>query len=733
MIYLVTRQQSLFDTEQYKLMTVEESLAEIKTWEVIQYDSETKGRNPHLCEVLTAQFGNKARDLQIVVDATTVDLLLYKEVLETKLIIGHNLKFDLQFLYKYGIIPKKIWDTMIIEQLLHLGFDNRFFRYALDAVAERRLGIHIDKSVRGEIIWRGLDLEVILYAAGDVVHLEDIYEQQVAECQQKQCTTAARIENAFVPVIAYLEWCGIKLDINKWKAKMAQDTDLLEDRRAALNDFVSRLAMKANADGEEVVTPFVWKVEEFGKPKPKINKLPQNAIKVRDLGCETANDGTRYYIWEIKTPFPFAEVELQGDLFSGFDETPKCTINWDSPKQVIAFCKYLGFDTKTQDKETGEDKDSVVEKILKTQKGVNDEFLDLYFAYKESAKVCSTYGSVYLDAINPKTGRIHTKFKQLGAASGRMSCGGGVKDFDTDLAAYKHIAANRCKFVQMQNLPADEDTRGAFVPEEGNLMCSCDYSALESRLGADIYNEPAMIEEYLHGSGDIHSLTAKACFPKELEGIEVKDIKRLRPDLRKRAKPVEFSQQFGGSARAIQNALACSAQEAKEIAAAYNEGFKGIAAFKQQGSAFVRSHGYIVICKYTGHKLYWEDFKKWQSIEKLPQYIRQAEYSDEELREHNMAASKWDRLALNAPTQGTGIICLKLAMTMYFKWIVDSGYFNTVKICDLVHDEAVVEAPKAIADSAFSKLKECMEKATSMLCTKLPIPADAEVGDHWIH
>ena len=129
MIYLVTQQQSLFDTEQYKLMTVEESLAEIKTWEVIQYDSETKGRNPHLCEVLTAQFGNKARDLQIVVDATTVDLLLYKEVLETKLIIGHNLKFDLQFLYKYGIIPKKIWDTMIIEQLLHLGFDNRFFRY----------------------------------------------------------------------------------------------------------------------------------------------------------------------------------------------------------------------------------------------------------------------------------------------------------------------------------------------------------------------------------------------------------------------------------------------------------------------------------------------------------------------------------------------------------------------------------------------------------------------------
>ena len=75
-------------------------------------------------------------------------------------------------------------------------------------------------------------------------------------------------------------------------------------------------------------------------------------------------------------------------------------------------------------------------------------------------------------------------------------------------------------------------------------MTSCDYNALESRLGADIYQEQSMIDEYLHGSGDIHSLTAKHCFPDELKDIEVKDIKKLRPDLRSQAKPVEFSQQF---------------------------------------------------------------------------------------------------------------------------------------------------------------------------------------------
>lgn len=117
----------------------------------------------------------------------------------------------------------------------------------------------------------------------------------------------------------------------------------------------------------------------------------------------------------------------------------------------------------------------------------------------------------------------------------------------------------------------------------------------------------------------------------------------------------------------------------------------------------------------------------------MPEYIRDHTYTPQELKEHNMAASKYDRLSLNSPTQGTGIICLKLAMVMFFKWIVQHNYFNKVLICDLVHDEAVIEAPKDIADETFSQLKICMEKSTAALCKRLPIPAAPEVGDHWIH
>ena len=111
----------------------------------------------------------------------------YKNILENTLIIGQNLKFDLQFLYNYNIVPRNVYDTMIVEQLLYLGYPPGVISYSLASIAQRRLNIDIDKSIRGQIIWRGLDTEVILYAANDVKWLEDIMWSQVSECKRKNC------------------------------------------------------------------------------------------------------------------------------------------------------------------------------------------------------------------------------------------------------------------------------------------------------------------------------------------------------------------------------------------------------------------------------------------------------------------------------------------------------------------------------------------------------------------
>ena len=166
---------------------------------------------------------------------------------------------------------------------------------------------------------------------------------------------------------------------------------------------------------------------------------------------------------------------------------------------------------------------------------------------------------------------------------------------------------------------------------------------------------------------------------------------------------------------------------------AYADGFKGITEFKKKGSAFVRTHGYVLICEHTGHKLYWEDFQKWREIEDLPEYIYKREYTSEERKEHEGAAAKWDRMALNAPTQGSGIAILKLSMTLFFKWLCNEGYFGKVLLCNLVHDEAVIEYPEDLKDIVVPKLKYYMEKGASVLCKKLPIPCVPETGLHWIH
>ena len=72
-------------------------------------------------------------------------------------------------------------------------------------------------------------------------------------------------------------------------------------------------------------------------------------------------------------------------------------------------------------------------------------------------------------------------------------------------------------------------------------------------------------------------------------------------------------------------------------------------------------------------------------------------------------------------------------MVAFFRWIVKNGYFNKVLICNLVHDETVIEYPKELKDIVVPKLVEAMEKGAALICKKLPIPAIAETGDHWIH
>ena len=81
----------------------------------------------------------------------------------------------------------------------------------------------------------------------------------------------------------------------------------------------------------------------------------------------------------------------------------------------------------------------------------------------------------------------------------------------------------------------------------------------------------------------------------------------------------------------------------------------------------------------------------------------------------------------------SGVVILKIAITDFFNWIVDNDLFHLVELSALVHDEANIIYPKTLHDYVPKKLKECMEHAASLICTKVPIPAEAEISDHWVH
>ena len=201
--------------------------------------------------------------------------------------------------------------------------------------------------------------------------------------------------------------------------------------------------------------------------------------------------------------------------------------------------------------------------------------------------------------------------------------------------------------------------------------------------------------------------------------------------------------QFGSDGTAVAPQLGIPVEEARELVNNLLQGMSGLASFKKKGSKFVRENGYVLIHPLTGHKQYWWDWEHWKEVQASFTSEFWDNYRDHHkgtgdavatmVKEHFQAASAWDRAALNSPTQGGGAIVLKDAAITLFNWIVDNGYFGKVLLVNLTHDEINSEFPLEIKDFYPNFVAKTMEEAAAKYFHKLPIPAEAEVGDHWIH
>lgn len=769
MIYFVTGQRELFEfpDAKYKCISVEESLKILEPLRVVGLDTETTGTEIWQGKLLTLQLGNKEN--QVVIDCMTTDVKQYKDYLESdRLFIIHNAKFDLRWLYKEHIVVRNVYDTYLAEKILFLGFPPGIVSLSLQACCDRYLGIFLDKTVRGQI-HAGMTEEVIVYAANDVVHLEDIMDLQLKTITARGQKVALDIENEFVRVLAYIEYCGIKLDPVKWKAKMDKDAERLRVAEHKLNEWVVDYVMKK---GDPSLIARNYDTHKKGKPA----KLADNVYMV------------------IPQPSLFAE----------FDTGPQCIINWNSSKQVIRLFEELGFDLLVKDKKTGKMKKSVESKFIELQAS-KSSIVPLYLEYSAAFKVVTSFGQNFLDAINPVTQRIHPTFNQM-MDTGRLSCGSGgkgkggkTKDDDIAEEADENkdtsTQAND-KSVNVQQLPATEETRAAFVPEKGHLLVDCDYGDQEGHVFTELSNDREWIAFYNDpAQRDGHSFVAKMCFPKDLDGVAEKDVKKVRKDLRGLAKKARFCFNYNGQAPTMATNCNIPMDFATEIYNNYFKRFNGIASYFKVQKRDMWNRGYILISKITGLRAYIYDYPILKGIERrkngmedfwdiykaardsgrviseIPPSVMQeiakkfaqgvpieeiaVRYSykvkkagkvEERFIDINRETvyvsvmkhlwkrkSASDNQSCNYPSQGTAAAMTKIAGIRYFNHLVNDGLIFKVLIPNDVHDEYLIEPPEEIAEQEAKKLSECMEYAAAIFCKKVTIKAVPELADHWVH
>ncbi len=320
------------------------------------------------------------------------------------------------------------------------------------------------------------------------------------------------------------------------------------------------------------------------------------------------------------------------------------------------------------------------EELLKLE-GAHPIIADV-LAYRELQKLLSTYIEK-MPALIATDGRLHAKFLQAGTTTGRMASDS----------------------PNLQNIPVKTDygrrIRTAFAAEKGNVLVAIDYSQIELRIAAGLSDDEKLIQVFKDG-GDVHTAVASEVF-----GVPSEKVDR---EMRRKAKVINFGILYGMGVNALRANLGgnTSREDAAEFLRQYFRNFSGVANWIADTKAEAAKVGYTETL--FGRRRYFPGFKS-----SLPGMIAQAE-----------------RMAVNAPIQGTQADIIKLAMVEADALIEKEGWRDKVRLVLQVHDELVYEVPAKGAEDIARTLRTVMETAApSDKLSDVPIIAEASVGPNW--
>jgi DNA polymerase-1 len=295
--------------------------------------------------------------------------------------------------------------------------------------------------------------------------------------------------------------------------------------------------------------------------------------------------------------------------------------------------------------------------------------------YRSLSKLKSTYVDALPQLVNPVTGRVHTSFNQTVTATGRLSSS------DPNL----------------QNIPIRSPEgrriREAFIPQEGSLILSADYSQIELRVLAHLACDTFLIETFQRGE-DIHAATASEIFHVPPE--------QVTPEMRRLAKVINFGIIYGMSAFGLAKELGIPPSVAQAYIANYFQKYHEVRDYIDKSLEQARERGYVT------------------TLMNRRRYLPDIQSTNRSIRQFA------ERIAINAPIQGTAADLIKVAMINIHQRLMKEGY--KTKLILQIHDELVFEVPQGELEGIKALVKEEMEGVVKLY---IPLKVDIGVGKNW--
>lgn len=590
----------------YQLVDTEEKrsnlLQLLLTNETFSLDTETTGTDPITAKLVGMSFSfteNQAFYVPVPANREEAQKIVneFCPALENEnsIKVGQNIKYDLLVLQNYGIELKgKLFDTMIAHYVLQPEL-----RHGMDYLAEIYLKyktIKIEELIgnRGKNQGNMRDLppeHVYKYACEDAdvtLKLKNILEKELKENGAEDLFY--NVEMPLVPVLAYMERNGVRLDVE------------------ALRQTSEHLTAKMNEIEQEI-------------------------------------------------------YNLAGTEF-----------NISSPRQVgeVLFDK-LQIIQKAKKTKSGQY--STSEEVLESLRGKHP-VIEKILAYRGLKKLLSTYIDALPLLINPETGKIHTSFNQTITSTGRLS------------------SSN----PNLQNIPIRDENgkeiRKAFIPDDGCLFFSADYSQIELRIMAHLSRDKNMIDAFLSGY-DIHAATAAKVYKI--------DIDKVTREQRSKAKTANFGIIYGISVFGLSERMNVDRKEAKELIDGYFETYPDVKRYMEHSIEIAREEGYV------------------ETIFHRKRFLPDINSRNAVVRGYA------ERNAINAPIQGSAADIIKVAMIHICERFRKENIRSKMLI--QVHDELNFSVYPEEKERVERIVIEEMENAYRM---HVPLKADCGWGNNWL-